>query len=645
MGNFSQDPDKRAADAAKKHYVAVRLQQAVPVLDADWNLLEDLRRGEMETLASLFIGDGVPVGSDGFHILASTQPSPPPNDFVIRAGSCIVGGKLTINDADTSYATQPNFGNPNLVPPLAALTTPAADKTFIVYLDVFEEEVDSLRDPGLIDIRIGIETALRLKRNWAVRVARVPEDFPLPPAPPPAPPPGHLFLELAQLDRKAGNPAIDKTMIKDLRDTQLSIKRKIEVRDGAGNIVVTNARFQQMLQNTRNNLLALISYITSQFNPIFVPLLSGEILGLQAADHIARAADAGLALVNSSNFANPGALQYMTQLYDAQENFRKVWHDVVLMLMPGGIVKKYASYTTFVQRLDDRLNSPLPVGPLTPLRTALNTGDLAAAVAMQEEIARLFGTASGTIPRGAITVFLFNSSPQSNLTTGVPVRFEFHVRSATTLADTYTVNVLPPAPSDPPAQWPWTVVNAAGNPIPGNRVPIGAAPDEVPVFVNVMVQTGQSGLQLRVTSDANPDEITQTSNHFLLTEGQPPPLGEQKIQFSVALIVNGTKDPATGVIDVSRTKTCALQIQVFNNSGQDATFSMSIAKQNETQPGSWNADYQGDPSRLIPNAGFVREPLHMTPAANAGAVEIVFTAQATIQGLSGQFVIPFAAVS
>jgi hypothetical protein len=629
MGNFSQDPDKRAADAAKKHYVAVRLQQAVPVLDADWNLLDDLRRSELENLASLFIGDGVPVGSDGFHILASTQPSPPPNDFVIRAGLCIVGGKSTVNDADTSYATQPNFGNPDLVPPLATLTTPAADQTLIVYLDVFEEEVDSLRDPGLVDIRIGIETAIRLKRNWAVRV-----DVSLP-----APPVGHLFLQLAQLKRKAGVASIDKSMITDLRDTQLSIKRKIEVRDGAGNIVVDNARFQQMLQNTRNNLLKLINYITSQFNPIFVPLTSGEILGVQAADHIARAADAGLALVNSSNFANPGALNYMMQLYDAQENFRKVWHDVVLML--GGIVKKYASYTTFVQRLDDRLNSTVPVGQFTSLLTALNASDLAAAVAMQEEIARLFGTASAAVPRGAITVFLANSPP-GNLNTGALARFEFHVRSATTLADTYTVTMLPAG------GWPRMVVDTGGNPIPNNKVSIGPAPAEVPIFVNVTVQSGSSGLQLQVTSDANPDEITQTSNLFNLTAGQPAPPGEEKIQFSVAPnIVNGTKDPATGAINVSRTKTCSLQVQVFNNSGQNATFSMSIAKQSETAAGSWSAVYNGDAQTPIPNGGFVPEPMAITPATNAVAVQIVFTAQATIQGstVSGQFVIPFVAVS
>jgi hypothetical protein len=630
MGNFSRDPNARMADAVAKHYIAVRQQQAVPVLDADWNLLDDLRRGELETLGSSFIGDGVPVGSDGFHILALAPPQP--NDFSIRAGLCIVGGKLTRNDADTTYATLAKFGNPNLVPPLAAMTTPPVDKTFIVYLDVFEEEVDSLRDPDLVDVRIGIETAIRLRRNWAVRVAGIPEDLPQLASPPA----GHLFLQLAQLNRTAGTPNITAAMITDLRDTQLSIKRKIEVRDGSGHIVVRNADFQQMLTNTRNNLLKLIRFITTPpTNPIANPLTSAEILGLQAADHIARAADAGLALVNSSSLANPGALPYMRQLYDAQENFVRVWTDVVLQL-PGA---KYASLRSFVQRLDDRLNAP-QVGQLTGLLAALNTGDLAAAVAMQNEITRLFGTVSGTIPRGAITVFLANSPP-GNLTINTGVRFEFHVRSETTLTDLYTVKVLPET------GWPRTVVDVSGNPIPNNKVPIGPAPDEVPIRVDVSVQTGSSDLQLQVTSDSNPDEITQISNLFPLTAGQPAPPDERNVQISVAPnIVNGTKDPVTGAINVSRTRTCTLHVQVFNNAGQNGMFTLGIAKQAEVAAGSWNAVYNGDLSTPINNGQFADEPIAITPAANAVSVQIVFSASATIQGstVSGQFVIPFVAV-
>jgi Family of unknown function (DUF6519) len=630
MGNYSRDPDARAADAAAKHYVAVRLQQAVPVLDADWNLLEDLRRRELETVAASFIGDGVPAGSDGFHILASANA----NDFLIRGGLCIVGGKLVVNDADTSYATQPNFGNARLVPPLAALTTPPADKQFIVYLDVFEEEVDSLGDPLLVDPRIGVETAIRLRRNWAVRVARVPEDLQALSTPPA----GHLFLRLAQLNRLANNANITTAMIADLRDTQLSVKRKIEVRDAANNIVVDNTRVQQMLQNTRDILLAFVRYIGAQYNPAFLPLTAAEVLGLQAADHIARVADAGLALVNTSSMANTGALNFLRQVYDAESNFLGIWRDVVLTT--SGSVKKYASYATFLQRLDDRLNKQT-VGILTGLGPALTAGNLAAAVAMQEEIARLFGTASKTIPRGAITVFLANSPP-GNLTPGPnPVRFEFRVRSATTLADTYTVTVLPAT------GWPRLVVDAAGNPVPGNKVSIGPQPAEVPIFVNVTVQAGTSGLQLQVMSDQNPDEINQTSSLFTLTAGQPAPLGEDKVQFNISPnIVNGTKDPATGAINIARGNTCTLTIQIVNNSGQNASFDLTAAKQNEVAANAWTLTPQFNTPMPINNGQSVQAQIRVLPQnAPAVSLQVLFTASATIQGstVSGQFVIPFVA--
>src|SRR2546425_2105779 len=67
-GNFSLDPGARLQDAVAKHYVGVRMQQGVPLLDADWNELEDLRRYELKSLIERFIGDGVPDGNDGFRV-------------------------------------------------------------------------------------------------------------------------------------------------------------------------------------------------------------------------------------------------------------------------------------------------------------------------------------------------------------------------------------------------------------------------------------------------------------------------------------------------------------------------------------------------------------------------------------------------
>ena len=101
MGNFSRDSFKKL-----KHYVGVRLQQGVPLVDADWNEMEDIRKDEIRTFIKWFIGDGVPAGNDGFRIVLESGSG---TDFTIRAGICIVDGWEAINNADLKYQNQPLF--------------------------------------------------------------------------------------------------------------------------------------------------------------------------------------------------------------------------------------------------------------------------------------------------------------------------------------------------------------------------------------------------------------------------------------------------------------------------------------------------------------------------------------------------------
>ena len=54
MGNFSRDTFN-----SLKHYVSVRLQQGVPIVDADWNEMDDIRRYELRAFLKWFVGDGV----------------------------------------------------------------------------------------------------------------------------------------------------------------------------------------------------------------------------------------------------------------------------------------------------------------------------------------------------------------------------------------------------------------------------------------------------------------------------------------------------------------------------------------------------------------------------------------------------------
>jgi hypothetical protein len=139
--------------------VNVRLQQGVPIVDADWNELDDIRKFELRAYLKWFVGDGIPDGSDAFKIDAITTPSPVADDFIIRAGvappppastnydqalrfagCAIVDGLDVMIPADINYKTQPlftaaAFGVPQIAP------IPAVDGQVAVYLDVWERLV------------------------------------------------------------------------------------------------------------------------------------------------------------------------------------------------------------------------------------------------------------------------------------------------------------------------------------------------------------------------------------------------------------------------------------------------------------------------------------------------------------------------
>ncbi|MCP4593929.1 MAG: hypothetical protein GY842_24610 [bacterium] len=200
MGNFSRDTFERL-----KHYVSVRLQQGVPIVDADWNGLQDIRKHEHETFLRWIVGNGVPLGNDGFAIGAADA-----NDFSIAAGHCLVEGWTVVNESALSYTEQAQ---------LPALTTPETDRTDTVYLDVWEREVGCGEDDQMVNPIIGIETCVRTKREWVVRVAEGATELP-------APPPGHVFYPLATLDRKAGEDGIG--VVTDLRHTGLTLAGKVD---------------------------------------------------------------------------------------------------------------------------------------------------------------------------------------------------------------------------------------------------------------------------------------------------------------------------------------------------------------------------------------------------------------------------------
>jgi hypothetical protein len=169
------------------------------------------------------------------------------NDFDIKggdgtpegAGRCLVEGWDAINERNLKYTAQPLFNNPALaakwgVDPVQLLTTPTIAtptptryRTDTVYLDVWEREVDAEEDyEHLVNPKIGIETCVRLKREWAVRVKEGANE-------PPTSTADHVFYPLAYLRREPGVAAIDKDDIKDLRRSGLAVlSRELTIKDG-----------------------------------------------------------------------------------------------------------------------------------------------------------------------------------------------------------------------------------------------------------------------------------------------------------------------------------------------------------------------------------------------------------------------------
>lgn len=202
MGNFSRDTYKAA-----KGYAAVRLQQGVPLVDADWNEQADIARNEL--YAGLALTAGSVAARGGLNVTGIGS-----NDLRLNAGSAVISGRPLSLATLLRYTTQ-RYRDPALAakdgivrPP--DLTTPASARTDIVYLHVFEREVDSAEDQEVINPAIGIETAVRTKRESVLRVQENSSSLPVAL-------PGHQTLALALLRRPAGVAAISSAMIEDIK--------------------------------------------------------------------------------------------------------------------------------------------------------------------------------------------------------------------------------------------------------------------------------------------------------------------------------------------------------------------------------------------------------------------------------------------
>ncbi|RZI53865.1 MAG: hypothetical protein EOP16_00520 [Pseudonocardia sp.] len=228
MSDFSRSPWELLRANQENGYVGIHIEQGVPILDRDLNLLHDLIAAGMRSLFSRYVGNGVPAGvEDGFAVRALPAEQNF-NDFEITGpGRCLVGGLEVAIEGPVRYSKQPNIRGAT---PPAALTTPTPDdsdpRIDTVYLDVLLVEVDSSVDTSLANSGdVGMQTSVRLKPAWTVRVA---EGVPVPDSAE-----GHVNYPLATIRRRRGQAAITSGTLtingvtqpemSDLRQCRLSV--------------------------------------------------------------------------------------------------------------------------------------------------------------------------------------------------------------------------------------------------------------------------------------------------------------------------------------------------------------------------------------------------------------------------------------
>ena len=234
MSDYSKAPGDALDEARKQGYTGIHVEQGVPILDRDLNLMHDLLASGMQSMLSRYIGDGIPdTPGEAFAIRSLPEAGgQSENNFqIVGPGACLVGGAEATITASTDYVNQPHAAgldvsdHPSFPQPLTTPPAGGADSRHdVVYLDVFTIEVDGT--PDLDNSHdVGMQTSVRIKTVWTVRVAENAEN-------PPDPKKGHSHYPLARLLRRPGEaritelPAADgqpATQILDLRRRRLTV--------------------------------------------------------------------------------------------------------------------------------------------------------------------------------------------------------------------------------------------------------------------------------------------------------------------------------------------------------------------------------------------------------------------------------------
>src|ERR1035441_1658807 len=102
MSDYSTSPQEVLLANQQKGYVGLHIEQGVPLLDRDLNLLHDLISATIRSLIANYVGNGVAAGTDGFAIQPLVSPANTQNFLIAvstycskkRCGTCIAWRRL-----------------------------------------------------------------------------------------------------------------------------------------------------------------------------------------------------------------------------------------------------------------------------------------------------------------------------------------------------------------------------------------------------------------------------------------------------------------------------------------------------------------------------------------------------------------------
>jgi len=415
MSNISRDSFRETQNALNdlrgllpqaqpnpKHYVGIRLQQGVPLLDAAFNEMDDIRRVELETILARAIGSGVPAGSDGFRIRQHVSNN---NNFNIEPGLLFVDGWLAYNPTRVDYAAQPHRSSPGIAPALPPLDSAATNRRDLIYLDAWELEVDSQTDDNLLNPRIGVETCTRLQRAWVVRFTTIATSAdPLNPIMIPNRQARHRYYPLATIDRTPGVQITD-AMINDIRRTQLTLDAltfpPLLIDDVARGQRLESSRLASVFRNH----LDVMREVLTRTPEIFVfPSREAQTWQAMTAFNDVRASALSFEQEALAQILHrKAAMVAMRAFYQEQKSMLETLARIVAsgvgVVATGAFVQQYRAL------LDGAANDARSV------KFAVDNDDLLGAVIAQDRLNQTFAAQSDTLPEGTITASLVSITP------------------------------------------------------------------------------------------------------------------------------------------------------------------------------------------------------------------------------------------